>query len=208
VPLPMQCEARARQSRQPYTARPGRITRCARATAATEILAQPRPNSATAPPPPYSRQASTTPWGAVGGRPNSKAPNRRVSIENQQSNRARGGAPITTLCLDFYGHVGIMPNSSDTLNKLGFSLSLLQNFGERLDFGFHVSQAALQRRALLAAQRASPQRRWRANTLYTVQCAPAPAGAARAPWRPPCDREKRELRGRELVRAAGRGKVG
>ena len=128
----MQCEARARQSRQPYTARPGRITRCARATAATEILAQPRPNSATAPPPPYSRQASTTPWGAVGGRPNSKAPNRRVSIENQQSNRARGGAPITTLCLDFYGHVGIMPNSSDTLNKRGFSLSLLQNFGERL----------------------------------------------------------------------------
>jgi hypothetical protein len=47
------------------------------------------------------------------------------------SRRVRGGAPIMTMFLDFYGDIGIMPNSSDTLNKRGFSLWLLHNFGER-----------------------------------------------------------------------------
>jgi hypothetical protein len=37
-----------------------------------------------------------------------------------------------TMFLDFYRDIGIMPNSSRTLSKRGFSLALLQIFGERL----------------------------------------------------------------------------
>ena len=61
------------------------------------------------------------PWGAVGARPNLKVPNRRVSMENEQSHHARGGALITTICLEFYGDIGKTPNRRALLQTGSFS---------------------------------------------------------------------------------------
>ena len=63
--------------------------------------------------PRHDRQVVPTGRGVPWARP--KKCRTVVSIENQQSHRARGGALITTICLEFYGHIGKTPNRRASL---------------------------------------------------------------------------------------------